>query len=132
MQDIYAPPHGNCFAACVASILEIDDLCCVPSYFGLGRWWTHGWEPWFAARGVLPDWIGGLDAAGNPGRGHIPPRLVADVAGDYFIGAGPSPRGKWPHAVVYGPDGTVAWDPFPGGCRGILELHDAIVLRRAA
>jgi hypothetical protein len=135
-QDIYRAPHGNCFAACVASILEIDDLSEVPSYFGLGRWWTGGWAPWLEIQGVEWAWWWPTRDDGKPGKPDIAynmdPVAVGGAIGDYWIGSGPGGRGVL-HSVVYDAEGKMVWDPQPLAMQsGIEAIHDALSLRRAA
>ena len=97
-QTILAPPEGNCFAACVASILEvgIDD---VPNYVdGL---WFHRWQNWLARQHglVLFSQESNLLRPPPPGR-HV----IVGVESPRFAGK--------MHAVV-GLDGAIVWDPHP-------------------
>jgi hypothetical protein len=87
-------PDGNCFAACVASILEMP-LDSVPHFLGDG--WFDQWLDWLKQFNltlinlvVSPDW--------QP-KG-------------YTILAADSPRGEWLHAVVC-LNGEIVWDPHP-------------------
>ena len=118
MQTQFGDPDddvkGNCFAACVASILEIP-LEDVPDFAGR--------ESWF------------LDAD-RFAREHGYTLLLFEVDkcrgkytfyGDcYYIGSGKSPRGDWTHAVVC--RGTkVVHDPHPSGEGIVNELTDFTV-----
>lgn len=85
-------PAGNCFSACVASILglTIDD---VPDYqcdYSDDQWWDK-WEAWFAARGLIPD-------------------LTWDAPAGYAM---MSVRTPTPHCVVV-LDGVMVWNPLGG------------------
>lgn len=50
-QTILTVPDGDCFAACVASLLGLP-LEEVPNYHG-DDWWER-WQGWFGERGVAP------------------------------------------------------------------------------
>lgn len=96
---------GDCWRACLASILELD-LEDIPHFvqeqeFGSGKNFLLETEAWLVERGLwllnkqLPEgssWRG-------PGTG-------------YFILSGKSPRGDWEHAVV-SLGGEIVHDPHP-------------------
>ena len=88
MQTILGYPNGNCWVACVASLLEMD-IEQVPHFNQL-----HG-EHWFKH---CSDWLI------NHGYGLLELEytskwwLVGD--GPYVIVTGKSPRGDWQHAVI--------------------------------
>jgi hypothetical protein len=82
-QTVFGYPDGNCFGACVASILELP-LDETPSTKGLDgeKWWAI-WEKWFAERntglvnfgytkGWQPRgyWLLGAESPRLPGRIH--------------------------------------------------------------
>lgn len=100
-------PHGNCFAACVASILGLP-LEAV-DFDGSADWWNRadaalrkiGWA-YFEAK-VAEGWEA------------IVPR------GAYYIASGMSPRGI-KHAVVHR-DGQMVHDPNPARA-GILSVEE--------
>jgi hypothetical protein len=94
-QKILGPQKGDCFRACVASILEmdIDDL---PNYHGY-NWWNR-WIAWGTKHGLVfecyyPD--------------EVPPEA------EYVIAGPKSPRiPDITHAVVV-KNGKIVWDPHP-------------------
>ncbi len=104
-QTIFGKPHGNCFQACVASVLEIplDD---VPHFCGGANpeWFAQA-RDFVAARSELtlllvqagPEWL---------------PTVAAMEC--YSIVGGRSPRGDFLHSVVYFGDHLVH-DPHPSG-----------------
>lgn len=91
-QTTYGHSDGNCFAACVASILEIP-IAEVPNTFGLNDQLLR----WLAQRG--------LSATLYDRAEYVPP--------GYAIAAGPSLRfaGRFHACVAY--DGRVVHDPHP-------------------
>lgn len=119
-QTILRPPDGNCFAACVASILELR-LDEVPNYpwEGNGASWVKQWQDWLAKIN-----LGFLF--------YSPPveQAATSAPGGYSIGTGKSPRGDWNHAVVM-KDGRLVWDPSPRreeGMGAIVEYSALCVL----
>lgn len=102
---------GNCFAACVASILELD-LDTVPNFCNTrgknGEWWDR-FNAWMReATGLVPMMIESL--------GHIKP--------GYTIMCGPGPRGHVHSVVAY--NGEMVHDPHPSG-DGLLDTEDHTV-----
>jgi hypothetical protein len=93
-QTTYGPGRGNCFSACIASILEIP-IACVPLFLGINS--QSRLQRWLAARG--------LSATLYRSARYVPP--------GYSIATGASPRHVgWMHAcVAY--DGSVVHDPHP-------------------
>ena len=51
-QTTFGVPTGNCFGACVASILELQDIPCPvdPAHPDEDVWYEE-WRKWFAAKG---------------------------------------------------------------------------------
>ncbi len=96
-QTICTAPGGNCFAACVASILELL-LEEVPNFQSPD--WLEEWQKWLRPR--------------NLGLLHFGHRLDPDafIPRGYAILGADSPRGDWLHAVVTY-DGAICWDPSP-------------------
>jgi hypothetical protein len=103
--QFYVPPEGaagdpaktgNCVAACVASLLELD-LADVPNFVAVeGDWWME-FQWWLHKRG----WVA-LELDGDyrwPG---------------YSAASGKSPRGDFKHLVLY-LDGKLIHDPHPSG-----------------
>ncbi len=95
-QTILAPPDGNCFAACVASIFEVP-IEAVPS-IPEPHWWPAV-EAWLAPRGLSV-----LHFAVKPDDDYRPP--------GYAIMHTDSPGGGCLHALV-AKDGVVVWNPHP-------------------
>jgi hypothetical protein len=112
-QTTHGPTTGNCFSACVASILELP-ISEVPFFMAPEQWWPPFVE-WCAMRGY--------DAVYFPNTEYVPL--------GYSIVGGPSYR--WPgklHACV-ALDGVVVHDPHPSKL-GLPEVQDFIVLEKRA
>ncbi len=94
-QTTFGDDIGNCFSACVASILHlaIDDV----PFFGADSLWFQRFADWLAPRGLYPMCI-------QYNSEHIP-------VGFYILG-GKSPRGDFLHAVVAN-GRTIVHDPHP-------------------
>lgn len=109
-QTLFAPESGdegvsgNCWAACLASILELD-LAEVPNFCAYEDWWQRTIQ-WLNSRGLHISWV-----AYEPGL------LTAIHPVDYFIMTGKSPRGDFNHSVVGGSRNgtppTMIHDPHP-------------------
>lgn len=100
--------NGNCFAACLASLLDLP-LWMVPPFedmFGRSGEWFPRVEDWlerlFQRRLVRSD-------------GHPVEQLT-----EFYIGSGLSARGVR-HSVIYR-DGKLAHDPHPSGS-GIVAVE---------
>jgi len=98
---------GNCFAACVASLLglSIED---VPCFNVPGKNWLRLFEEWLKPRGLVPLIMWGK------GGGIIPD-------GVHYLAGGKSPRGI-PHSVIYY-EGEMVHDPHPSRA-GLVEISD--------
>jgi len=92
--------HGDCFATCVASILDLDRQE-VPHFMETDPWWP-GFQKWLFARG--------LDCEARKGTG--PNGEVTEFPTGYWIGSGRSPNADCNHAVVM-LDDQLAHDPNP-------------------
>lgn len=108
-QRVLHPPMGDCMAACIASILELD-LAVIPNFHGDG-WWNN-WNDWLSEHhGLRLYWL-------EPWVGGYPP--------SHYIAVGPSPRDpEIHHAVVMFTD-EVVHDPHPDGRfdpAGIVEWN---------
>jgi len=109
-------PLGNCFAACVASLLEVgigevlDD-----SELLEGKNWWPAWLRWLSQRGY-----GLLHISNNPPAWFFP------VAG-YSIMSGKSPRGNFGHSVV-ALDGVMIHDPHPSRAGLDGEPRDWVII----
>jgi hypothetical protein len=124
-------PEGNCFAACLASLMEIP-LDQVPSVMGMDpevpAWWPLHLDRWLSRYGLY-----GLYFVVQPS--HID---IAALHGIYTnnsndlvwprgpcIALGRSPRG-YPHAVV-ACDQVLLHDPHPSRL-GLVSIDGYIVL----
>lgn len=94
-QTTFGEGVGNCFSACVASILEmqIDDV----PFFGADELWWDRFQEWLALRGLYAMCI-------QCKPEHAP-------RGFHVVG-GKSPRGNFLHAVVAKGE-TIVHDPHP-------------------
>ena len=104
-----ATQKGNCFATCIASILEIP-IEAVPAFEELFASYPTQWFSWY--RRYLKGW------------GIIPVQKDAHLPVDsYYISNGASPRSREGdrilHSVVY-LNGKMIHDPHPSG-DGILS-----------
>lgn len=90
--------HGNCFAACVASIMELR-LADLPSEF-VGH---DEWAEWLMARGMA------MKTRKWPGLPNGQPW----PENTYVIADGDSPRGFLRGHAVVAFNGMVVHDPFP-------------------
>jgi hypothetical protein len=106
MQTLTRVPEANCFAACVASILEVS-IEAVPNFDGDD--WYQRWNAWLRPRGLAlltwPASEGGWRPEG------------------YSILGAESPRGDWAHAVVC-LDGEIVHDPHPVGMGKVGKWRD--------
>jgi hypothetical protein len=126
--------HGNCFAACVASLLEVG-IEKVPAFEDSesGEWFQWLWDllrsngyevhgcRYLGNRkdGGVQDWPANADEL-NIGPG---------VDGCYIVG-GASPRGfVRGHCVIY-KDGRMIHDPHPSGA-GLNDLQEIYLIQRS-
>ena len=84
---------GDCWRACIASIVELpaEEVPHFGALEGPSEWWTATWK-WLATKGY---------------------RIAGRNDGEWRIGVGPSPRGPFHHAVVLDSTGALAHDPHP-------------------
>jgi hypothetical protein len=87
-------PDGNCFAACLASILEID-LADVPQF---DERWCHVLRQFLAPRGFEPDFLHLVDDLADPWTDYV---IVAQVMPDHTLHSS-----VWRH-------GQLVHDPSP-------------------
>lgn len=107
---------GNCFSACVASVLELP-LDEVPRFVGDG-WWMR-FVVWCAERDLIPVFIPRDHETLIPGRA---PAGYTLVGGTPMRDGNPGPR---LHECV-ALDGVIVHDPNP--CRnGLIKIDDYIV-----
>lgn len=109
-QTTFGHPGGNCFSACVASLLELP-IDVVP-YFMEPKDWFSGFLDWLRPRG----WWAFATTLVAGGKAWYP-----DC---YYIMGGKSPRGD--HAVV-ARGGEIVHDPHPSRV-GLVAREDAIIL----
>jgi len=99
-QTVFGQAKGNCYSACVASILELS-LERVPWFMGPGSW-SERFEKWLEPFGFYPLWLEKFTPAG------------------WAIAGGVCSRGN--HAVVtYG--GETIHDPHPSR-DGLTRIED--------
>ena len=99
--------RGNCFPACVASLLEIP-LNQVPNIEELFDCYA-----WFD---VFVCWLE------NKGYEYVvSTKDECENSGDYYLVSGKSPRGDFNHIVIY-KDGKMVHDPHPDGTGVLTEV----------
>jgi hypothetical protein len=109
---------GNCFEACLASILDMN-ISDIPM-FHEGDWFQRLWQ-WLKEKGLTC-------------HGTISPEDVltySDGIDGYFIVAGESPRGKHirgGHAVVF-KNGKMIHDPHPDGT-GVVSIKYGLTIEK--
>lgn len=105
-QTILSPPDGNCFAACVASILELP-VESVPNFRTEGHGWWHEWQRWLEPHNLaLLGWSS--DDLGDD-------EVRADTLRGYTICTvryGPKQKDGISHSVV-ALNGKIVWNPHP-------------------
>lgn len=111
-QTIFGMPEGNCFAACVASILE-QPLITMPDHRNLDN--EAWWQVWY-------DWL-------RPRNYNL---MNFKAGGEwtplgYSIAGVQSPRGDWLHAVV-ALDGKPVHDPHPARDSLTAEIKEYTML----
>lgn len=102
--------NGNCYAACLASLLDLP-LWMVPPFddmFGRGGGiWRERSEDWLAR-------MFGLRLVRI--NGHHP-----DALPEFYIANGPGKRGVH-HSVIYSAGGGLVHDPHPSG-DGVMDVE---------
>ena len=114
-QTTFGYPHGNCFSACVASLLELP-IDAVPFFMGAGDDWYEKFSLWlsFHGKGFYPV---GFKLEKN-GLGWTPAGL--------HILTGKSPRGDFLHSVV-ARGRSIVHDPHPDRT-GLMDRQDVILI----
>ena len=112
-QTRYTLHDGDCFTACVASILELP-IAAVPAFVRWGDAWLDCFDRW----------LGGLGLSATHHAGTNPPP-------GYSIAGGPSLRfaGRTHSCVAL--DGVVVHDPHPSRDGLPDGIHDYIVISGA-
>lgn len=124
MQTKFGAPEGNCFAACIASILELTlEQVNVPGTEG----WGASLDRWCKNRGYAYLWLDTSSLTAKLGNGEPGWFWSSDL---YWIATGPCDReqdGKpLPHSVVFLGDNPVH-DPNPAGTF-IKSVDDAVLI----
>ncbi|HYX72428.1 MAG TPA: hypothetical protein VE732_06640 [Nitrososphaera sp.] len=108
-QTLFTYPDGNCFAACVASILELP-LEAVPHFQDDD--WYEKWQEWLAERNLYFIYLGHEKSSGWRPKGlAIANVLCGDIR----------------HAVVC-LNGEMVWNPHPLRDQGVGDFEDWTVL----
>jgi hypothetical protein len=97
---------GNCFAACLASILDLE-MADIPEFSTDEDLWLHDVQQWLATRGLYYVQMAPTD----PGL-----QSAFENGTLYHTIEGTSPRGGQ-HACV-GENGEIVWDPHPNDGTG--------------
>jgi len=118
-QTLFGGEVGNCLAACVASIFEIE-LDKVPNFAAAGDRWGEALAEWASERGWVPLLLHFEQESARPAT----ERLAEMFPGVYSIVSGPAERGLL-HATVWR-GGAIEHDPHPSRA-GLLSIHDVIV-----
>lgn len=115
-QTKFGMPEGNCFQACIASILgfELETLPCYHNELNNKQWWMN-WQNWLACHGYGCSYF-----VYPPGTQLDQAAIPAGVG----ILSGKSPRGNFLHATVF-VDGKMAHDPHPDRT-GVLNVEDFV------
>jgi len=111
-QTILKPPLGNCYAACIASIFEVD-LDDVP----------HCTEEEGTAGDSWIEYEARLNREFFNPRGFMSVIIDANagwVPSTYAVLSAKSPRGDWEHAVVWNGK-EIEYDPHPKRDMGVGE-----------
>lgn len=116
--------HGNCFRACLASIMEID-IDSIPAFEDMGNEWHIPFMNFLFRNGYE------FDGTGRFGDDfHDENFLKYPGVDGYIIVGGTSPR-EWVtrgHAVIY-KNGELVHDPYPGG-GGVVEKQNFYMIKR--
>lgn len=109
-QTTFGQGTGNCFSACVASVLELA-IADVPYFMGAGDEWFSEFVAWCAKRQIDVDFSTAFPAP----------------AGAHVIVGGTSPRTGGGHACV-ALDGAIVHDPHPDRTGLVGDWWDWIAL----
>lgn len=112
-------PPGNCWAACIASILEVS-LEEVPDE---GKFWLPGMSPrksWPKYHEAMMAWLAEKNLTLVECSVH---NIVVDWTDCHEILSGPSPRDQNVLHAVVGFGGEIVHDPHPSRA-GLLQIED--------
>lgn len=118
--------HGNCFAACVASLLElsIDE---VPTFETMGEAWGGALYEFLQTQGYT--FLGTFYATDDPDWWQHLTERCAGVDGFYIVAGGsPRPHVKKGHCVIF-QNGQMVHDPHPDGS-GIKDQKYVMMIVR--
>lgn len=112
---------GDCYRACLASILElpIEGIPPPPPSHDKDAWWGV-YMPWLRSRGLLPITIPVNDQMDGKRWRELFEWWGADV---YHIISGDSPRFPGTRHAIVGMNGKPVWDPHPTGL-GLNSVED--------
>lgn len=113
-QTVFSPTEGDCMAACLATLLEVD-LVDIPNFCALypaDRWYCEMVE-WLRGRGYG---VVSFETDRPPSTYFV--GLPVDAV---YIAGGRSPRHPGKHAVLIDGSGALVFDPHPSDA-GILSL----------
>lgn len=117
-QTDFSMPGGNCFAACVASLLELP-LERVPNFHGMyGENWLSPFTRWLKDFGLWPALASVLDSD-RDAQNHLLNDSATAIAGGCT-------KFGFSHACLY-QGKRLIWDPFPSGI-GLEIIHDLTFL----
>lgn len=119
MQTTFGKGTGNCFAACIASILDIS-LDEVPFFMDHGDNWYTQFVNWAYDRGLIAECVNS-DYSGFE-------EILESL--EYSIVTGKSPRGGGMYHSVVFKGNKLAHDPHPEGT-GVLTRSYLIAFRAA-
>lgn len=126
-QTVFGEGKGNCFAACIASLLrkqvsEVPNFCAEHS----GADWYLHFAKWMQGGGFAPLTFALPDEAAVSSHLAWAREFAPGVP---WVACGDTPRGK--HAVIY-VGGELAHDPNPlHGRAGLLRIEDATFILSA-
>lgn len=101
---------GDCWKACIATLLQIPDYDSVPHFVASGEsWWQETYEyVYHQTNKSLMKWRD---------EKYIP------TDQEMFVGVGPSPRGDFYHAVLVDRHGKLIHDPHPSRM-GVVDVEE--------
>lgn len=114
-------PGGNCFSACVASILELP-LLDVPYFMGDNEWWER-FRRWCVSRSVIPTYQASYPPALGYRDHHLPHYMLGGLSP-----RAPAGRDDALHSVV-AEGHRIVHDPHPDRT-GLVNRQDCIFLRK--
>lgn len=122
-QTKFGSTEGNCWAACLATIFEID-LSSIPNFAQYKSRWFEEFDKWlYETLNMTAILISAAHDPDNPKKVFPGDSIYNFPPKTYYILSGKSPRGDYDHALVY--NGTdLVHDPFPGGDGELESVRD--------